>query len=85
MVLGDQYTPPPPMIGDQGCCIPVFRVFNANFKDLPISICALLRKNKVSNDWNRPANYLPDLVVVSLMGHLINVGEALYFTQISKV
>ena len=74
LVLGDQYTPP--MIGNQGKCIPVFRMFDANFKDLAISIWALLRKNKVNNDWDRLANYLPNLYG---MGHLINVGEALYF------
>ena len=44
----------------------------------------LLMKNKVNNDRDRPANYLPDLVVVSLMGHLINVGEALYFYEFQK-
>ena len=65
-------------------CIPVFRMFDANFKDLRISIRALLKMNMVNNNRDRPANYLPDLVVVSLMVHLIKVGEALYFYEFQK-
>ena len=51
MVLGDQYAPP--MIGDHGRCVPVLRMFDANFRDLAISICALLKMNKVDNDRDR--------------------------------
>ena len=40
-----------------------------------------LKMNKVDNDRNRQSNNLPDLVIVSLMGHLVNVGEALYFHE----
>ena len=72
------------MIGDHANCVPVFRMFEANFCDLAISICALLKMNKVNNDWDKSANYMPDLVVVSLMCHLINVGEALYFYEFQK-
>ena len=62
----------------------IVSLFDAKFRDLAISICALLKMNKVNNNRDRSANNLPDLVVVSLMDHLINVGETLYFYEFQK-
>ena len=59
-------------------------MFDASFRVLESSTCNHLKMNKVDIDRDRPANNLPDLVIVSLMGHLINVGEALYFHEFQK-
>ena len=77
LVVGDSYTPC--IIGGGGKCVPVFRQHNAGFREITSSLKYLLKYRKSTNT-GMPCSR-PNLIIVSLPGHLQAVGPDQYFKE----
>ena len=76
LVVGDSYTPS--IIGGDGACVPVFRQHNAGFKEIADSLRFLLRFRKKAD--STPSGR-PNLIIISLPGHLQAVGPDQYLKE----
>jgi len=77
LVVGDSYTPC--IIGGGGKCVPVFRQHNAGFREITYSLKFLLKYRK-SSVTGKPCSR-PNLIIVSLPGHLQAVGPDQYLKE----
>ena len=77
LVVGDSYTPC--IIGGGGKCVPVFRQHNAGFREITYSLKFLLKYRK-SSVTGKPCPR-PNLIIVSLPGHLQAVGPDQYLKE----
>ena len=77
LVVGDSYTPC--IIGGGGKCVPVFRQHNAGFREITYSLKFLLKYRKSSVTGKPCAR--PNLIIVSLPGHLQAVGPDQYLKE----
>ena len=77
LVVGDSYTPC--IIGSGGKCMPIFRQHNAGFREITYSLKYLLKYRK-SAVTGKPCSR-PNLIIVSLPGHLQAVGPDQYLKE----
>ena len=77
LIVGASYTPC--IIGSGGKCVPVFRQHNAGFREITSSLKFLLRSRK-STRTGIPCSH-PNLIIVSLPGHLQAVGPDQYLKE----
>ena len=77
LVVGDSYTPY--IIGGGGKCVPIFRQHNAGFREITYSLKYLLKYRK-SAVTGKPCSR-PNLIIVSLPGHLQAVGPDQYLKE----
>ena len=79
LILGDAYTPP--MVGNQGRCIPVFRMEHPSFTDIGEMLKYLLRP-RVDQNGHELAR--PNLIIISLPSYLGVVGPERYMKEFSS-
>ena len=79
LFIGDAYAPC--IIGENGRCLPVFRLHNASFTEVAYKLRTLLKSRK-GNDGKFLGT--PRLIIISLPSYLKSVGAAIYLHDFNK-
>ena len=77
VILGDAYTPP--IVGENGRCIPVFRLENPSFIQIGDKIKYLLRARV---DHNGQSLARPNIIIISIPSYLGVVGPTKYVEEL---
>ena len=75
--MGDAYTPP--IVGENGRCIPVFRLENPSFIQIGDKIKYLLRAQV---DYNGQSLVRPNIIIISIPSYLGVVGPTKYVEEL---